>query len=84
MEGYRELRIRQLDRALSAFDAARKEPRPQRGWLRSIREALGLNLSDVGRKLNRSKQVVQLTERAEINDRITLRTLRRVAAAIGL
>jgi predicted DNA-binding mobile mystery protein A len=82
VEGFRELRVRQLSRALSAFDAAKKEPRPQRGWLRTIREALGMSLSDLGRMLNRSKQVIQLTEQAEANDRITLRTLRRVAAAM--
>jgi hypothetical protein len=47
---FRDLRLRQLARALSAFDAAKQEPRPQRGWLRAIREGLGLTLESVGKQ----------------------------------
>jgi predicted DNA-binding mobile mystery protein A len=79
---FKELRLRQLARTLSAFDAARQEPRPPRGWLRAIREGLGLTLENVGKRLGQARQRVQEFEEAEANDRITLHSLRRVAAAM--
>jgi len=79
---FRDLRLRQLTRALAAFDAAKQEPRPQRGWLRAIREGLGLTLESVGRRIGQSRRRIQEFEKAEANDRITLHSLRRVAAAM--
>jgi predicted DNA-binding mobile mystery protein A len=80
---FRNLRVRQLARSLSSFEAANKEPRPQHGWLRAIREALGSSLDEVGKKLGQSRRRVQEFEKAEAQDRITLRSLKRVAAALG-
>lgn len=79
---FRELRLDQLTRTLNAFEAAREEVRPQRGWLRAIREGLGLTLENVGKKLGQSRRRIQEFEDAEASDRITLHSLRRVAAAM--
>ena len=79
---FRKLRLDQLARTLSAFEGARKEARPQRGWLRAIREGLGLTLESVGKKLGQSRRRIQEFENSEANDRITLHSLRRVAAAM--
>jgi predicted DNA-binding mobile mystery protein A len=79
---FRALRRRQLDQALSHFFAARDEIRPKRGWLRSVREALGLSLEEVGRKLSASRQRILRFENAEANDQITLQSLRRIAKAM--
>jgi len=81
-EEFRDLRLTQLARALKAFEAAKQSPRPQRGWLRAMREALGLTLEMVGTKLGQSRRRIQEFEQAEANDRITLHSLRRVAAAM--
>jgi predicted DNA-binding mobile mystery protein A len=80
---FRDLRISQLTRTLSAFEGTKQEPRPQRGWLRAIREGLGLTLENVGNKLGLSRGRIQNFEEAEAKDRITLRSLRRVAEAMG-
>jgi predicted DNA-binding mobile mystery protein A len=74
--------LSQLARTLSAFEAAKQEARPQRGWLRAIREGLGLTLETVGKKLGQSRRRIQEFEDAEAKDRITLHSLRRVAAAM--
>lgn len=79
---FRDLRLRQLTRSLSAFEAAKQETRPQRGWLRAIREGLGLSLENVGKRLGQSRRRIQEFEKAEAEDRITLDSLRRVAAAL--
>ena len=80
-DDFRNLRLQQLARSLSVFEAARQEARPQRGWLRAIREGLGLSLEDVGKRQGQSRRRIQEFETAEAKDRITLHSLRRVAAA---
>jgi len=79
---YQQIRIKQLSRTLARFDRARALPRPSRGWLRAIREALGISLQQVGRRARTTKQGIQSFEQAETRDRITLRNLRRVAEAM--
>jgi len=78
---FRQLRLSQLDRALPSLREL--PPRPTTGWLASIREALGLTLEEIGRRIHASRQAVQQFEKAEADDRITLATLRRVAEAMG-
>jgi predicted DNA-binding mobile mystery protein A len=80
---FRNLRLKQLDRALKPFRAAAKNPRPQKGWLRAIREAAGISASEVARTLKTSRQLPVQLEKAEAEDRITLRSLRAAANALG-
>jgi predicted DNA-binding mobile mystery protein A len=77
---FRTLRLSQLDRNL--MNARSLPPRPSGGWIGSVREALGLSLAQIGKRLSTSRQTVQEFERAEAEDRITLATLRRVAEAM--
>src|SRR5689334_24499635 len=78
---FRQLRLSQLDRGLALV---RDLPsRPSGGWIASVREALGLSQRQVGMKLQASGQAIQQFERAEAEDRISLRALRRVAASLG-
>jgi len=78
---FRQLRLSQLDRGLSK--ARDLPPRPSGGWLGSVREALGLSLAEIGRRLRVPRQNVQRFERSEAADRVTLGTLRRFADAMG-
>lgn len=80
---YRAMRLRQLSSSLAAFEEARKQTRPSRGWLRAVREALGMTLEHVGKMSKVTRQRIQKYENAEANDRITLATLHRVADAMG-
>jgi predicted DNA-binding mobile mystery protein A len=80
---FRNLRLKQLDRTLKPFRAAAKNPRPQKGWLRAIREATGISASEVARTLKTSRQLPVQLEKAEAEDRITLKSLRAAANALG-
>jgi len=79
---YRQIRVNQIAEALTGFEKAKRVPRPQRGWLRAIREALGLKLQEVGKAAHVSHQQIVLFENAEAKDRITLASLRRIADAM--
>lgn len=78
---FRQLRLSQLDRTVEL--ARSLPPRPSGGWLASVREALAFSQRQVGKKMRASGQAIQQFERAEAEDRITLRALRRVADAMG-
>lgn len=53
--------------------------RPKEGWVRTLRKALGMSSPQLGRLLGVSKAQVSQMERMEVDDRITLKQLRRVA-----
>jgi predicted DNA-binding mobile mystery protein A len=57
-------------------------PRPQKGWIRAIREAIGLSAADLARIIGTSRQLPLQLEKAEADDRITLKSLRNVANAL--
>jgi predicted DNA-binding mobile mystery protein A len=79
---FKNLRLKQLDRALEPYRAAREIPRPSRGWIRTIRQALGISSGELGRKLGTSRQLPLQLEKGEAEDRITLKSLRATANAL--
>jgi predicted DNA-binding mobile mystery protein A len=79
---FRSLRLQELDRSLVPFRAAQNIPRPPKGWLRAVREATGISAREVGEALGASRQLPLQFERAEAEDRITLKSLRAAANAL--
>jgi predicted DNA-binding mobile mystery protein A len=79
---FRNLRLQQLDRSLESYQAARKVPRPSKGWIRTIRQALGVSSGELARRLGTSRQLPLQLEKGEAEDRITLKSLRAVANAL--
>ncbi len=80
---FRDLRVRQLEKALQPFLGATQVPRPQRGWLRALRQAAGLSLLEFARRLQITPPSALQLEKSEAEYRITLGRLRDAADAIG-
>jgi len=55
---------------------------PRSGWIRAIRDALGMSTSELARRVGLSKGRIGQIERAERERSLTLNTLERVAAAL--
>jgi predicted DNA-binding mobile mystery protein A len=73
-----------LDVRIDALKAVRNAAqRPTRGWLRTVRSAIGLNQQDVARKLGIKRQSYAQLEKAEQNTSITLSSAQRAAEAMG-
>ncbi len=72
---------RDLDRRLQQMGAA--EARPQSGWLRAIRDALGMTAAQLGTRLGITPTSVFEMEQREADGTITLKTLEKAAEAIG-
>ena len=56
--------------------------RPKEGWIRTLRKALGMSGPQLATRLDISKSQASQMERMEMEDRITLKQLRRVAEAL--
>jgi len=52
---------------------------PNEGWIRTLRKALGMSGPQLAKRIGVSKSQVSQMERMEMEDRITLKQLRRVA-----
>ena len=57
-------------------------PRPPNGWIRALRQSLGVSSGDLARRMGTSRQLPLQLEKGEAEDRITLRSLRAVAEAL--
>ena len=66
-----------------AFPRMKPAAVPRAGWIRAIREALGISQSQIAARAGVSRATVQQWERAEGRRRITLHSLDRVAHAMG-
>ena len=78
----KELRLAQMDAVLQGTASHPLPPRPPAGWLRAIREALGMTSAVLAERLEITASGVRKLEHAEAIDAITLGTLRRVAEAL--
>ena len=72
---------KQLERRLAPLRKAPEFARPARGWVKAIREALGMTAAQLGRRTGVSQSRIARIEKDEVEDAVTLATLRRVAAA---
>lgn len=70
-----------LDRVLSPFRQAPRRP-PARGWIRALRDALGMTAEQLGERMGVSQPSVQRLELSEANGTIQLSSLRRAAEAL--
>jgi predicted DNA-binding mobile mystery protein A len=73
---------RLLDGHFDAWQQLRGFPRPPRGWVRAIREALGMSASALAARMGTTAGAVTRLEQSEAGDRIRLDTLRRAADAL--
>ena len=82
-ENFRRLRAQQIDRMVQPLRSV-KLPRPPRGWIRALREAMGVSSSELARRLKANRSLASQQEKAEVDDRITLRSLRACAPFVRI
>jgi predicted DNA-binding mobile mystery protein A len=78
-----QLSRRQLDLKMRKLKKDADEGIPNKGWIRSVRYALGMSGSQLGRRLGVTKQQVSALESGELEGSTTLKMLRKVAGAMG-
>jgi predicted DNA-binding mobile mystery protein A len=71
-----------LDERLKEIGPVSRYTPPVKGWIRAVREALGMTAEQLGRRLGVKQSSVILLEQSEAKGSIELATLRRVADAL--
>jgi predicted DNA-binding mobile mystery protein A len=71
-----------LDQQLQPLRTMDPLIRPERGWIRAIREAVGMTTGQFAKRLGVAQPRVAALERAEANEAVTLKSLRQAAEAL--
>lgn len=79
----RKFMLNQLDRLFAEWPAVGMSTgRPQVGWIRTIRKALGMTAAQLGRRLGLKRNRIVQLESAEQHGAVSLHTLKSVAEAM--
>ncbi|MFT6673040.1 MAG: putative DNA-binding mobile mystery protein A [Afipia broomeae] len=73
----------QLDRRFDELRHLATTVRPARGWIRAIRDALGMTTAQLARRMNVQQPRIVELEKAESKGNITMQSLERAAEALG-
>ncbi len=73
---------RRLDQRFSSMKPETRYRPPPKGWVRAVRDALGMSGAQLGRRMGVTAQSVADLEKSEASGTIQLKTLRRVAEAL--
>ncbi len=73
---------RQLDKRLNLLRNTDSLARPPRGWIKAIRESLGMTTAQLAERIDVSQPRAVAIEKAEIGGSITLDSLERAAHAL--
>jgi predicted DNA-binding mobile mystery protein A len=79
---YQKSALGQLDTSLLRYAVLRETSPPRKGWIKAVREALGMSGQQLGKRLGVSRMRVATMEQAEVTGATTLKTLRRAAEAM--
>ena len=71
--------LQQLDKKLAPVNISK----PRKGWLATIRKALGMSQAQFGRRLGVSRARANKIENSELDGSLTLASLERAAHALG-
>ncbi|MFN5251248.1 MAG: mobile mystery protein A [Bacteroidia bacterium] len=82
--GKNSLQIQQLNTKMLAYASLQKVAPPPTGWIKAIRNAIGMSMLQLGNRLSITKQSVQDMERREKDGSITIKALREAARALDM
>lgn len=77
-----ELALNQIETRLKKLRRVIDETQVSPGWIYYIRHALNLTLENLAKRANLTKATVQQIEKREVQGRITLATLKKLANAM--
>ena len=69
---------------MASYASLKQVAIPPTGWIKAIRNALGMSMQQLGNKLSITKQSIQEIEQREKDGSITLKSLKEVAKAMDM
>lgn len=78
----RKLIREQLQAKLTQFHSILEVQAPQKGWIRAIRDALGMSAKQLAARTGMAQQRITVVEKSEFTGAVTLKTMRRIAEGL--
>jgi predicted DNA-binding mobile mystery protein A len=78
----KKLMREQLDASLKRFSPLLTVSAPPKGWIRAIRDALGMTAKQLAGRLDVAQQAVARIEKEEPAGSVTIKTMRRIAESL--
>ncbi|MEI6147833.1 MAG: mobile mystery protein A [bacterium] len=72
----------QLEVSLQRLAPLRSVSQPPKGWIRAIRDALGMTAKQLASRLGVAQQAVARIEKDELAGAVTIKTMRRIAESL--
>jgi len=72
----------QLDASLQRLRPLLDATAPRKGWIRAIRDALGMTARQLANRLGVAQQAVARIEKEELAGSVTIKTMRRIAECL--
>ena len=72
----------QLDASLQRLRPILNVTAPPKGWIRAIRDALGMTAKQLANRLGVAQQAVARIEKEELAGSVTIKTMRRIAECL--
>jgi len=79
---HRQIMREQLDSTFAQLSQLKGLHPPVKGWLRSIREALGMSGKQLGERMGVSQPRIVQLEKDEVSGVVTMKTMRQAAEAM--
>ena len=78
------LQLQQLNNKMLGFASLKQLAVPPTGWIKAIRNAIGMSMQQLGNKLSVTKQGVLDMERREKDGSITIKSLKEIARVLDM
>lgn len=78
----KKLAREQLDKTMKSFEPLKVTPAPRKGWIRAIRDTLGMTGEQLARRLGVNQQRVARIEQDEVLGKVTINTMQNAAEAM--
>ncbi len=82
MKKNRRLRRTQLDRSFMQLKTLNLKT-PKKGWIKEVRESLGMSMKDLADRLGTIKQRIERIEKDEVASKVSLETMKKTAEAMN-
>ena len=83
VNGFKKLMREQIQESLEKFKELAKKPVPKKGWIRTIREALGMSSYVLAGRVGCTRANISTIEQREKKGTISLETLETIAQAMN-
>ena len=82
MKSKTKLMREQLEKTLRKFEPLKNSSPPVKGWIRAIRDALGMNGRQLADRLGEHRSRTKQIEKQELTGSLTLKTMRKTAESL--